>query len=224
MVLAWAPDEFYETINDLSYGRQDFFRPGTKSFGSTLFPFEERAISQYFPAPPGVILVGGAGGGREALVLARRGYRVVAFDPASPLVALLVGFRGDLPIEGFIGRYEHLPIVSSLESPEVNVDLRSHAPFAAAIVGWASFSNLRSDERRVETLKQFGRLTNGPILVSYFPSRNEASRAQFTPNLGYYKAFASREFRELAERAALNIIYLDDYPDSWGNAVLQSQG
>jgi hypothetical protein len=222
MVLACASDEFYEAVNDYSFGRQDFFRPGTKTFRSSLFPFEERAISRYFPPPPGDVLVGGAGGGREALVLARRGYRVVAFEPASSLAALLVKFCRELPIEVFIGRYEQLPIMRSVAKPVVNIDLRSRAPFLAAILGWTSFSNLRSDEDRVNTLKLFGTLTDGPILVSYFPSRVDGSRAQFNPKQGYYQAFSSSEFRALVKRAALKIIHLDDPPDSWGNAVLRS--
>src|SRR5207248_114748 len=142
-VLACAPDEFYEICNDFAYGRQDFLRPGTKSFRPALFPFEERAISRYFPVPPGIILIGGAGGGREAIALARQGYRVVAFDPVSSLIASLAPFCRELPIEVFFGRYEQLPMVSPLEHPGVNVNLRSRAPFTAAILGWTSFSNLR---------------------------------------------------------------------------------
>jgi len=222
MVLACASEEFYETINDFSYGGQDCFRPGSKSFLSSLFPFEERAISRYFPSPPAIVLIGGAGGGREALVLARRGYRIVAFDPISSLITALARVCGELPIETFVGRYEQLPMVSSLGHAAVKVDLRPRGPFAAAILGWASFSNLRSDQHRVETLKQFGDLTDGPILVSYFPSSVEGSRAQFSPNLGYYQPFSSTEFRALVERAALNIIYLEDRPDSWGHAVVQA--
>jgi hypothetical protein len=221
-VLACAPDEFYEIFNDLSYGRQDSFRPGTKSFRASLFPFEERAISQYFPSPPANVLVGAAGGGREALTLAHRGYRVVAFDPASSLVASLAHFCGGLPVEAFVGRYERLPMVSSLDHPAVKVDLESRAPFAAAILGWTSFSNLRSHQQCVETLRQFGNLTRGPILVSYFPSPVEGSRARFNTNIGYYQAFSGSEFRAIAERAALNIIELDDKGEAWPNAVLRA--
>jgi hypothetical protein len=222
MVLACASEEFYETFNDLSFGGQDVYRPGTKSFRSWLFPFEERAISRYFPSPPAMVLVGAAGGGREAFVLARRGYRIVAFDPVSSLAASLAHCCGELPIEVLVGRYEQLPLVSSLEHPAVNVDLRSRAPFAAAILGLTSFSNLRSNHHRVETLKQFGNLTDGPILVSYYRSQFEGSSPGFSLNLGYYHSFSSTEFRALAEGAALKIIDLEDRPDTWGNAVLRA--
>lgn len=70
--MACASDEFYDIFNDLAYARQDVYRQGTESFRSSLFPFEERVISKYFPSPPGNVLVGAAGGGREALMLARQ--------------------------------------------------------------------------------------------------------------------------------------------------------
>jgi hypothetical protein len=127
MVLACASDAFYDIYNDLTYARQDDYRAGAKSFRSNLFPFEERAISQHFPTPPGTVLVGAAGGGREALALARRGYGIVAFEPVPSLAASLAHFSGDLPIEVFVARYEQLPMVSLLDAPAVSIDLRSRA-------------------------------------------------------------------------------------------------
>jgi hypothetical protein len=70
IVLACATDAFYEIYNDLTYGRQKFYRAGTKEFHSDLSPWEKKAISRHFPPPPGTVLVG-AGGGREPLALGR---------------------------------------------------------------------------------------------------------------------------------------------------------
>ena len=220
MVLACASDDFYDIYNDLTYSRQDDYRAGAISFRSSLFPFEERAISRYFPAPPGTVLVGAAGGGREALVLARSGYRVVAFEPISALAVALAHFCGELPIEVFLGRYEQLPLVSPLDCPTVSVDLRSRAPFAAGILGWHSFSHLRSDEQCVETLKQFGNLTRGPILVS-FSAAIGAPSARFDWAIGYHRKFSSANIQEFARRAALRIIHFED-TDNFPHAVLQA--
>ena len=74
IVVACGSNEFFDTYNDLVYARKQGYRMATEG----LFPFEQRAISRYFPAPPGTVLVGAAGSGREALALARQGYRVVA--------------------------------------------------------------------------------------------------------------------------------------------------
>src|SRR5262245_21966636 len=89
LMCAADSDEFYDIYNALAYDHQDIYRAGAKAFRSTLFPFEERVISRHFPEPPGTVLVGAAGGGREALALASLGYDVVAFEPASGLAGSL---------------------------------------------------------------------------------------------------------------------------------------
>ena len=218
IVLACAADIFYDIFNDLMYARNDIWRAGTEAFRSSLFPFEERAISRYFPSPPGTVLVGAAGGGREALALARRGYRVVAFEPARPLAASLADASGELPIESLVGRYEDLPFVTSLSHPPVTIDLRCHLPFAAAVLGWGSISHIRSDEHCIATLRQFECLTRGPILISYFPGFSGPNR-RFTANAGYYRQFKSAEICAFAKDAGLEVVHLDD--EGMPHAVLR---
>ena len=53
----------------------------------TSFRGRKRCFERYFPPPPAHILVGGAGGGREAFALLERGYRVTAFEPSEALAA-----------------------------------------------------------------------------------------------------------------------------------------
>ncbi len=166
IVLACGSDEFFDAYNDLLY---TYRRSYDDWRAQGLAPFEEQAIARHFPAPRGTLLIGGAGGGREALALARQGYRVVAFDPVRPPIASLAELCDELPIETFIGRYEDLPFVRSLSPAPANLDLRSFAPFSAAILSPWSISYLRSDEHCIATLRQFGELTPGPILVSYLP-------------------------------------------------------
>jgi hypothetical protein len=223
IVLACASDAFYDVYNHLTYARQDVYRAETETFRSSLFPFEERAISQHFPSPLGAVLVGAAGGGREVLALARRGYQVVAFEPAQLLAVSMARACNKLRVEAFIGRYEDLPFVSSLAQPQVVIDLRSRAPFEAAIIGWTSFSHLRSDELCIETLRQIGRLTTGPILVSWLPAggSNAAAIPQFSLCIGYYRTFSGVEIRALSERAGLEVVHLDD-KDNWPHAVLRT--
>jgi hypothetical protein len=223
VVLACASDAFYDNYNDVTYARQGQYRTKSGAFRLRLFPFEENAITRHFPSPPGTVLVGAAGGGREALALARRGYRVIAFEPARPLATSLADAGGELPVEAFVGRYETLPLVNSLQC-SVAVDLRSRRPFAAAILGWLSFSHLRSDEHCINTLREFGQLTRGPILVSYYcaPVMGPDTRVGgwFSMGIGYYRTFSGAEIPELAKRAGLSVIELNEeapYP----HAVLQ---
>jgi hypothetical protein len=223
VVLACASDLFYDIYNDLAYAR--FYRAGTKTFLSGLLPFEERVISRHFPAPPATVLVGAAGSGREALALADRGFEVVAFEPARPLASSLADVRRGMPIEIFVGRYEELPMVSPLTRSPFLVDLRSRPPFAAAVLGWSSFSHLRSDQHCIDTLRQFGQLTRGPILLSYYstpkPQSDAKSRPRFAIGIGYYRTFSGAEIYAFAERAGLSVMELDE-KDAWPHAVLQA--
>jgi hypothetical protein len=216
IVVAFGSDEFFDTYNDLAYARKQSYDWITQG----LAPFEERAISRYFPAPPGTLLIGAAGAGREALALARQGYRVVAFDPVGSLAASLAEVCEGLPIESLIGRYEDLPVVSSPSIPPVTIDLRSRAPFSAAILGPWSISHLRSDRHCIATLRQFGELTPGPILVSY-PPFSEGPKCKFNTNVGFYRTFTSAEMRALAESAGLDVLYLDDESHHHWHAVLR---
>ena len=168
------------------------YRAGTKKFRSDLWPWEKKAISQHFPPPPGTVLVGAAGGGREALALARQGYQVVAFDPVRRLATSLADVCGGLPVESLLGRYEDLPVLNSLSQPPAPIDLRSRPLFAAAILGWGSISHLRSDQCCIETLRQFGRLTHGPILVSWLSLALCRKKRSFTVYDGYSRCFHRR--------------------------------
>jgi hypothetical protein len=210
VVLACASDAFYDNYNDLTFGRQKIYQAGTTTFRSKLFPFEQEAISRYFPTPPASILVGGAGGGREALALARQGYRVLAFDPARSLVTSLADACSGLPIESFLGRYEGLPVVCSLSNPTEAIDLFSRAPFDAAILGWGSIMHIRSDENCTETLRQFGQLTRGPILVSWQPLFDGGQSRWFDVYTGYSRVFTGPGIRKMAEDAGLKVVHLDD--------------
>jgi hypothetical protein len=218
IVLAYATDAFYEIYNDLTYGRQKVYRAGTKAFSSNLFPWEKQAISRYFPPPPAAVLVGAAGGGREALALARQGYRVVAFEPVRQLATSLADVCGGLPVESFLGRYEDLPIVSSLSQPPTMIDLRSRPLFAAAILGWGGISHLRPDQHCIETFRQFRQLIRGPILVSWLPSGG--AKTFFHIREGYMRCFTGAEIRKMAEDAGLDVVHYDD--DEYWYAVLRA--
>jgi len=215
IVRSCASDAFYDVYNDLTYSRQVIYRPENKAFRSSLFAFEERTITRHFPPPPATVLIGAAGGGREAFALARRGYRVVAFEPSRSVAASMASACRESRVDTLVGRYEGLPFVSSLAQPPVAVDLRSRAPFDAAILGWISFSHLRSDEHCIETLRQIGNLTIGPILVSAHPIR----LIGFSVHMGYYRGLSSAEIGKLAERAGLAVLYVDE-TDNWSYAVV----
>jgi hypothetical protein len=211
LVLASAPDRFYDAYNDLTYARR-------KLKPKDLLAFEERAVSRYFPPPPAAVLIGAAGAGREAVALARLGYRVVAFEPVPGLAQELATISSGLAIESFVGRYETLPIVRSIDGTGIEVDLSRRIPFQAAIIGWTSFSHLRSDARRAQALAQVGALTVGPILLSYFSD----PKPRFSAEIGYYRGYSTPEIHNLARRVGFKVVLCDDN-DPWPHAVLRTR-
>src|SRR5262245_4871066 len=114
LVVSWGTDSFHDAFNDITYASQPSYRPDAATFASELFPWERRVIEAHFPKPPATVLIGGAGGGREALALERRGYRVVAFDPTESLTTALYRMQdGGGKVEVFAGRYQDLPLLKS---------------------------------------------------------------------------------------------------------------
>jgi hypothetical protein len=227
LVLAWGTDSFHDAFNDLTYSGQPAYKPGAATFNSDLFPWESRLIDAHFPKPPATVLIGGAGGGREALALERRGYRIVAFEPAEPLATALYRRRsGENPsLEVLVGRYQDLPLLTSPNGSRTSIDLRQRPRFDAAMMGWASFSHIRSDSERVEALRQMGALTNGPILVSYFSPMDErgtssSPRESFAMQVGYFRQLTEEEIRAAIAQAGLEIVLLR-HDDGWPCAVVR---
>jgi hypothetical protein len=221
LVLSHASGAFYDVYNDVAYGDQGAYRLGSEIFRTGLFPWEARAIARHFPPPPARILIGAAGGGREALALAEQGYAVTACEPAQRLaVSMRLQIGSSYQLRVFTGRYEGLPFVETLDEPRQRVDLRTLGPFDAVILGWASLSHLRTDDQAVAALRALGSLTAGPLLVSYF-ARKDTERAEaFSVDLGYYREFSDRQFEGFAARAGLHLVERD-HESGWPNAVLR---
>src|SRR5207244_13511333 len=114
------------------------------------------------------ILIGGGGSGREAFALLGRGYEVVMFDPSAGLIGLAAKrVRPGLPLEVFRAAYEDLPTLRSANDGGSVRSLREMPTFDASLLGWGSFSHLRTTEQRVDTLQWFREATAGPIVVSF---------------------------------------------------------
>jgi hypothetical protein len=242
---AYISDDALDRLNELAYGLTPAYLPGAPGFRAYLFPWEEAAIERFFPRPPARILLGGAGGGREALWLADMGFDVVAFDPAIPLVkglarATPAGGRLDVYRAG----YEELPLLAPALSGAPGIDLRDLAHFDAAILGWGSFSHIRTREGRVHALSRMAEVTRGPILLSLLALKNEAAsdgrnrpkrlrprrRSGREPadlvslNIGFYHPMSEEEVRSLAESANLKIRFanFDTRDTNWPHAVLET--
>jgi hypothetical protein len=236
LVLALASDDTLERFNEWTYARAERYAPDSPGFQRQLYPWEDHVIATFFPRPPARLLVGGAGAGREALALAERGYEVVAFEPVHPLatamarVILADGKAGR--VRALRGGYGDLPHLAGADDPS-RVEVTGLGPFDAAIVGWGSFSHLRTEALRLHTLRAFGALTAGPILVSFIVVKPPAAASsprgssvrrgmltglirrrgrdpddRFSMRTGYQHPVSEDEVAALAELAGLAVMEL----------------
>jgi hypothetical protein len=235
LVTRLAPASVLDAYNDLAYERTPVYRAGSPEFRQTLFNWEAEVIAGTFPDPPGRVLIGGAGGGREAFALASRGYQVVAFEPSETLARSMVehGTAG-VDVEALIGRYEELPWLTNAATG-ARFDVRAGGPFDAALFGWTSFSHLRTRAARVSALRSVAGLTNGPLVLSFYARRPRISSSAgffhrtagalglrfegdlFTPYVGFYHLSAPEELAAEVRDAGLEPVQtsFDELDGRW---------
>ena len=240
LVLAFASDQFLDDYGRDTYNRTSKYNATSESFREELFPWEREVVARFFPAPPASILIGGAGGGREPFALAAMGYRVTAFDPADDLAASMQRrAHRDFPdqVEVTAGGYEDLPMLPRIGGAG-RLDLSIRPRFAAAILGWSSFSHLRNDPDRTKALSAVAALTDGPILLSFYAEKGQAAphsgstllswlrrrsrrrgQALFAPAVGFVRVFADGEVQALAHSAGLVTRHFDR-ESGWPHAVV----
>ena len=221
-LLAALPHEERAAFSALVYERSRFYYSSRRD--NFVFDWEERFISEFFPPSPARIVVGGAGGGREAVTLAERGYEVAAFEPLAPFLAHL---KQVVPPASLLAAeqagYEDL--VAGLLS------LDALAPFDAIVAGWGSISFLFDEGTRAALLPKFRALCpSGPVLVSWYRDRRpQACRARrmfqtaltsaglkhrargevFEPHNGFLYTYPDDEIPRLAAAAGYRVLATD---------------
>ena len=229
-VLRLGSSELLEAYSELAYSAQNTYQSDQPTTELGLFAWEQRALAAFPPAPARV-LIGAAGGGREAFALAQRGYAVTAFEPSAVLAQSMANrAERDGGVAAYRGRYGDLPILQPARPSGTSLDLRATSPFDAGILGWASLSHLTTDAARVETLRWFARLVSGPVLVSFFTRQHPGApepeprtpKAAFTMRIGHYALLSSGDLDDLARRAGLVVESIDlNYLEGWPNAILR---
>lgn len=200
-----------------------------------LFAWERAWFERDLPAPPAALLLGGCGDGRELRHLTRLGYAVTAFDPVTR--------RGQDGPSVVQARYEDLLDVHHPGSRAIT----AAAPFAAAVLGWGSFTHVVSGTDRLAVLRALRHLVNGPVLLSYWAAHGEgaaSSRARalgqavglrlrpadapapdphdrVAPHCGYAHCFSEPELRALARESGYQLaLHSEGYP----HATLSPRG
>jgi hypothetical protein len=224
LVTAFASDGVLRAYNDLTYSRTAVYDAGRPQFRETLFNWERDLVERIFPAPPCRVLVGAAGGGREPLELAARGYHVTAFEPSSALARSMAerAEHTTATVDSLLGGYEDLPLLRRVATGEP-VDLRELPRFQASLLGWSSFSHLREATARIATLRSFADLTDGPVVVSFYrrprgPVKvswlrrhldtlgRRNSGDSFTPAVGFFHGTSDEELEGEVRKAGLVLL------------------
>lgn len=204
-----------EELMRLTFAR---FSRSRASRDRELFEWERPWLERDLPAPPARVLVGGAGRGRESRWLASRGYDVVAFDPARDQGADILRLA-----------YEDL---TSAGPPRAALkELRALAPYDAVLLGWGSFTHVPGESSRLEILRALRRLSDGPVLLSYWRTRTDSGapvgrsrslgrklgrlmavvpvvtndRDRVVAHAGYAHCFTDEEIRGLAHSAGYRV-------------------
>ncbi len=150
-VVLLDPDIERQAIED-HYGDR-YREPAYQTRG--LWPFEQRALHRYFPAPPARILVPGAGTGREVLALLAAGYAVDAFEPAAPMVELAsrtLAERGAGPVAC-------MSLQEWSRQPAGRYD--------GVLTGWGMWTHILRHDDRIAALRAFRSVCAGPVLLSF---------------------------------------------------------
>jgi SAM-dependent methyltransferase len=121
-----------------------------------LFSWEEEAIHAHFPDRARLLLLG-AGGGREILALAPRGFDVAGFECNPTLAAAANRFLHDAQIDSTV-RWLPRDAVPTY-----------HEQFDGAIVGWGAYMLIIGSERRIRFLRELAEclLPGAPVLISF---------------------------------------------------------
>lgn len=163
--MAWVPPSDRARLTSLLFDRQRTYAPGGRTFSLGLFGWEDEMLAPPFPRT-GRILIGGAGGGREAMALIARGYEVVAFDQARELV--LAGAPTVEAAGGSLLCASYDDVVRAAAGEPTPLGNVFETPFDGVLLGWGSLSLVVSDAERLSLLRALRALApTAPVALSF---------------------------------------------------------
>lgn len=166
-----------------------------------LVAWEAPWLERWLPPAPARLLIGGCGIGREAAVLADRGYVVDGFDPAPGLIVRCRALG--VCREVLVGSYEDL--IEGNRGP-----LRSFAAkrYDAVLFGWGSLSHVLAPEDRERAIVAADRLCpEGPLLASFWCSSQPAVAAGRAVAIGSAVGVALARMRGLPPSPASGDVF-----------------
>ena len=187
-----------EAVDEAIYNQRDRYHSLEHNLGG-LFPWEEEAIRQHFAGAQRLLLIA-AGGGREAIALARGGRSVEAYECNASLVEAAAEV---------IARAPNLPPL------RVSLLPRGAPPPAGprcdgAIVGWSAYMLIPGRRARLELLRGLRpRLAPGaPVLLSFFTRTADSGRLRAVARIaGALRRLRGAEPVELGDDLAPNYVH-----------------
>lgn len=161
-----------------------------------LFPWEEAALEAFGGCRR--VLVIGAGGGREVLALARRGFDVEGYECNAALVAYAREF---LPRQGCAAPVRHLPRDDVPAAGE---------PFDGVILGWSAYTLIPGRAHRIDLLRRLRPLVRpgGPVLLSFATRATDGPRFRVSAAVANgIRAVLRREGVEPGDALAPNFVH-----------------
>lgn len=228
-ILAIVPSRFHATFVTPTYINS--YGPKTPYHG--LFSWEDIATKNFFPPPPAKILIGGAGSGRELILLGKKGYYLSGFEP---ILISATHAKSCVPKEKLLvfqkGKYEDL-VKGTLQ------EIEKYKPYDAVILGWGSISHILDPNMHKFILQKVRNVCpNGPILLSWRRAsyaspkvrflrkifsfcklRTSSERDYFRFDLGFCHSFSKDEIENLAKSTNNSIAFYED-EKTYPHAVL----
>jgi hypothetical protein len=169
--LGMLPNSVTDLVSERSYAEGAAYT-GAAYLDSGLQFWEEIAIDRFF-TPGCRVIVAAAGGGRELIALARRGYTAEGFDCCRSMVS--AGKRA-LAHRGIDSRIEWAPPC------RIPANLGT---WDAAVIGWNGYTYISPRSRRIEFMKSLRpHLRPGsPVLVSGAIRPGEGGQLTWTPRI-----------------------------------------
>jgi 2-polyprenyl-3-methyl-5-hydroxy-6-metoxy-1,4-benzoquinol methylase len=172
-----------------SYHADDYNKSG-------LWPWEADMLERYFSNCK-TILVGAAGGGREILSLAARGFQVDGFDCFPEFLDTSQAILSSKNVSA------HMILAAPDHVPE------TFGVYDGGIMGWSGYSHISGTQNRVIFLKEFRQhiQKGGPLLISFFTLPEDSYQFK----LVYLTARAVRALRFSREKVERGDILLEMY-------------
>lgn len=244
-VVAWSstPPEERDAVVSALFARQPTYRRGGIDFERGLFAWEREGLGRPEWPVRGRVLVGGAGGGREMVALASRGYAVRGLEPVPILAAACAEECAGLPDASCLqGSYADLLEALRTGSGPLAA-LAAEPPFDAVLLGWGSLAHVTDPGVAEGVFEATRRLApSGPVFTCFYMAEEGRVRqagdrllrilaalgapghrprgGYFRPNAGFLMTCKPEEVVSLAERHGYRVAAMSvALPQPWAMLV-----